>query len=304
MARRMVLIALIVGQIGVIAPTAFAADNGTTSCDASSGTCTVTVTTSGSPGQSGGQPSGTGGGSASGSGSAGGGSDPSPTATLVNGACTYQTDPGYQPPTGAVTHAGEQGGWYLMTCPDGIVSGTNIATTTTSVVWLTTPPPATPAPPAPAVLAALAQKDLKLATPVIESSPRPGLPQLVSVPMWAWVPGGEYVSVSATASVPGESVTATATPVSVTWSWGDGTSTACPGAGTAYTASADPTSPSPTCGHTYAQSSGNGAFTLSATISWAVAWAGGGQSGAFNNMTTTATEAVRVEQSRALITGS
>jgi hypothetical protein len=121
--------------------------------------------------------------------------------------------------------------------------------------------------------------------------------------MWAWIPAGAYAPVSATASVPGESVTATARPTSVAWSFGDGTSLVCAGPGTAYVPSTDPKAASPTCGHTYTVDSGAGTFTVTATITWAVTWSGAGQSGAFNDMSTTAAEAVRVQQSRALVTG-
>lgn len=282
---------------------AFANTGTGTSCDASTETCTVTVSTPGSPNQSGSAPSPSE--PADHTGSGGSGSDPVPTstATLINGACTYQVDPGYQPPTGTDAHSGQKGAWYLMTCPDDIEAGRSIATTTTTVVWLPAAPTATAAPPAPAVLAAEAAKNLKLAKPLIETNPAPGQPQLVYVPMWSWLPSSVFAAASATASVPGESVTATATPVSVTWSWGDGSSSTCTGPGTPYTSTDSPTAASPTCGHTYTEASGSGDYTVSATIGWTVTWAGGGQTGAFNNLTTMASEQVRVEQSRALVTG-
>ena len=312
MVRQVMLIGLLVGLIGGIAPVAFAGDTGPTTCQQSAGGCTVTVSNPGSPGQGGSSGTsttsdpvkGSGSGSDSGSGSGSGGptAAPSPTKTIVNGACTYQADPSYQPTEG-VTPGKQPGAWYLMTCPDAINSN-GIATTTTQVTWVPNGTlPTTPATPAPAVLAAEAQKQLKLATPSIESNPAPGRPQLVSVPMWAWVPAGQFAAQSATASVPGESVTATAKPVSVTWSWGDGTSTICSGPGTVYSSADAASAASPTCGHTYTTDSGTGEFTVQATITWNVAWVGGGQGGAFNGMTTTATEAVHVEQSRALVTG-
>lgn len=300
MMRHVLLIGLVVGLVAGIAPLAFAGDTGINPCQQSTGSCTVTATGTGSSGQDGSSGSGSTSGASNGSGSGSGAApEPSPTQTIVNGACTYQADPSYQP-TAGVTAGKQPGAWYLRTCPDAIKTN-GIATTTTQVVWVQdgTLPPA----PAPAVLAAEAQKELKLAVPTIESSPAPGHPQLVAVAMWAWVPAGQYAAKSATASVPGESVTATATPVSVTWSWGDGTSTTCSGPGTPYTNSDAANAASPTCGHTYSKDSGTGDFTLSATIAWKVAWAGGGQNGTFNAMTTTATETVHVEQSRAVVTG-
>jgi hypothetical protein len=295
MVRRVAVIALILGLTGAIAPAAFASDDGTTSCDASSGTCTVTVSAPGSPAGPTARPGG-----GSGGGQGGADATPSPVGSFFNIPCTYRPDPTYQPPAGAASHPPGSGGWYLMTCPDAL-KPTGVAITQTTVVWLATPPPVVL--PDPAQLAAQARSLLKLATPVIESSPRPGLPQMVSVPMWAWIPAGVYAPVSATASVPGESVTATARPTSVAWSFGDGTSLVCAGPGTAYVPSTDPKAASPTCGHTYTVDSGAGTFTVTATITWAVTWSGAGQSGAFNDMSTTAAEAVRVEQSRALVTG-
>jgi hypothetical protein len=90
----------------------------------------------------------------------------------------------------------------------------------------------------------------------------------------------------------------------VTWDFGDGTTVTCTGAGTPFPAGGDPEASSPTCGHTYTRSSGTGTFTIRATLHWNVTWKGGGQTGAFNDLTTTAAEAVRVEQSEALVTGN
>lgn len=299
MPRTKALVVLAIGLLAGSAQAAFADTSGPVQC-ASGDTCTVTVSMPGSPGQSGSMPT-----AASGnSGSSSGGSDPapSPSGSFFSLPCTYRPDPTYQPPAGADPHPTGSGGWYLMTCPDAL-KPTGAATWTSTVVWLATPPPAAALLPDPAQLAAQARSLLHLATPVIESNPRPGLPQLVSVPMWAWIPAGVYAPASATASVPGEAVTATAKPTSVAWSFGDGAGMVCAGPGTPYTPGSDPKAASPTCGHTYTTDSGAGTFTVTATITWAVTWAGAGQSGAFNDMSTTATETVRVEQSRALVTG-
>ena len=273
-----------------------------------SGSCTVDVHKPGSPSStpSPSQRSGSGGGS--GSSGSGASSTPSPEQTVINGDCTYAPAPDYTPMPGEDQHTGEKGAWYVRTCPDGIKLGGDpnkpVATTTQDWVWLTNPPPAALLKPTPAVLAQRAQQLLKLTTPVIASNPRPGLPQLVGVNMWAWLPTGVFTPVSATASVPGESVTATARPTSVIWNFGDGTSITCPGAGTPFPVGGDPEAASPTCGHTYTHSSGvGGSYTVTATINWNVTWAGAGQTGAFNGMTTTASEQVVVQQSQALVTG-
>ncbi|WP_051450372.1 PKD domain-containing protein [Actinospica robiniae] len=124
-------------------------------------------------------------------------------------------------------------------------------------------------------------------------------PELVSVPVWVWASGASWSSSSATATAGGVSVTATATPVSAVWSFGDGTSITCDGPGTVYEPSYGAEASSPTCGHTYTKA---GTFTLTATVSWKVTWAGAGESGQFNGMTTTSSAPVTVEQSNALVT--
>jgi hypothetical protein len=166
-------------------------------------------------------------------------------------------------------------------------------------------PNGTPALPDPRVLAAQALSELTLPTPVIESSPGGGAPQTVELPTWAWLPKNQWAPLSATASVPGESVTATATPISVSWSWGDGSTTVCRGAGTPYLKGvSDPASASPDCGHTYRHTSAAAAdqqFPVTATLAWRVAWKGAGQGGTFPNLTTTATARWTVRQIESLI---
>jgi hypothetical protein len=188
------------------------------------------------------------------------------------------------------------GHWVVRTCSGPVLMPTRILT------WI---PNGTPALPDPRVLAAQALSKLTLPTPVIESSPGGGAPQTVELPTWVWLPAAQWAPLSATASVPGESVTATATPIAVTWSWGDGTSTVCHGPGTPYVKGvSDPAAASPDCGHTYRQTSATAPdqqLQVTATIAWNVAWNGGGQSGAFPDLTTTATSHWTVRQIQSLI---
>src|SRR5207244_42372 len=88
-----------------------------------------------------------------GTGSGGGqaATSPSPVGSPFIPPCTYTLDTTYQPPTGADPHPTGSGAWYLKTCQLPIFSAGKSATTTT-VVWLTTPPAATA--PSPAQLAA------------------------------------------------------------------------------------------------------------------------------------------------------
>lgn len=251
--------------------------------------------------------------------------------------CSYQPAPDYQPPPEAITASygapesddgnalvvepavfehsdsgwsaavpaaepepGEgPGAWYVWQC-----SGTGVRDALyRPPVWIPEAPPGEGADPgpSPAALAQRAYEQLQLPEPAIEASPSGD--QLVQVPTWLWL---EYWGeVSATASVPGVSVTATAHPESVEWSMGDGTTVECTGPGTPYRAQADPSSPSPDCGHTYHSSSAgqpDEAYPVSVEVRWTVTWVGAGQSGTFPGLTTEATTSFRVEESPALNT--
>jgi hypothetical protein len=148
---------------------------------------------------------------------------------------------------------------------------------------------------------------LRLPDPVIRSSPAPAALQLTRLPVWLWVAPAAWAPQSRTAQVPGESVTATATPVSAAWSMGDGTTVTCHGPGTAYEGG-NPAVASPTCGHTYDQSSAGrpgGAYRVTVTITWDITWTGtGGAGGALAPLDTVAAAAFRVAESQALNTGS
>lgn len=207
--------------------------------------------------------------------------------------CRYVPVDG-QPPEGQ--HK-ESGGWFMVLCsPDGKDPDSH------GPVWI----PAgaqRPATPSPEQVAQIARKRLQMPRPTISASP--GGTQLVNLPTWLWLSNG-WTPVSATASVPGVSVTAVAKPVSVTWSMGDGSSVTCATAGTPYTTNRDPKSTSPDCGHTYRKSSAGqpaDAFSVTATVNWTVTWSGAGQTGAFPNMTTSAVAALRVAESQGIAAG-
>lgn len=153
--------------------------------------------------------------------------------------------------------------------------------------------------PDPADLAAEAVKRLDLPLPAIRVNPAPPAAQLVFFPTWMWLDGSSWGTRSATASVPGLSVTATAEPIRLRFSTGDGASIRCPGPGTAWTAGKEPEAASPDCGHTYIRP---GDFDLTATVTWRVSWAGGGQTGTVPDLTTTSTLALDVTESQALNT--
>jgi hypothetical protein len=229
--------------------------------------------------------------------------DPAPCSDPVWGVmgsngCYWKVDTDYNPPASVEQHAGEAGSWYLVSCTAGTFAGT-----AGGIVWV---PAGSAAPlPAPEVLARQAVNQLSLPGPRVVTSPSPDRLQLVNVPTWLWLDQAAWAPVSATASVPGESVTATASPTLVTWSLGDGSTVVCSGPGTPYEVGGDPAAPSPDCGHTYARSSAgesSGAFVVSATVSWRVSWAGGGQSGTLPALTTTSSVQLRVGESQAINT--
>ncbi|GIJ08394.1 hypothetical protein ACFFMR_29385 [Micromonospora andamanensis] len=193
------------------------------------------------------------------------------------------------PPAGK----GPEGGWYARTClSDGV--GTQA-----TPVWLDQ---------APGVdlsgLAQIARSRLSLTAPRIRTNPDTEPFVLVRVPVWLWVDPVTWQAHSATASVPGVTVTVQATPTRVRWSLGDGTKDlTCRGPGQPWTPDTDPLAASP-CGHTYTRSSAtapNNAFRLRATVTWSVTWSGPGAGGVLDPLTTTATIRMRVGQSQTVV---
>ncbi|GLZ37884.1 hypothetical protein Acsp05_15080 [Actinokineospora sp. NBRC 105648] len=196
----------------------------------------------------------------------------------------------------------EPGAWYIYKCTGPGVGDALYR----PPVWMPDgAPPGAAAPlPSPAELAAQARSQLRL--PSLTIAANPAGEQLVVLPTWLWMDPAGWQDVSATAAVPGVSVTAVARPTGVSWSMGDGSTVTCTGPGVAFPAGTDPGSSSPQCGHTYRSSSAgqpSQAFAVAATVHWTVTWSGAGQSGAFPDMTTTSTAAFRVAESQALATG-
>jgi len=200
--------------------------------------------------------------------------------------CRYQRAEPQAPPPAGVTSGGA---WYTRVClrADGGASQSQ-------PMWLTAAQASDPS-----VLAEQAVSRLRPPTPLIRTSPDPALaPVLVWVPVWLWIGPSSWGTRSATAAVPGMSVTATATAVRAEWRLGDGTTTIC-GPGTAWTPDADPAAQSPTCGHVYRRP---GQVDLVVSVSWRVTWAGGGQSGVAGTLTTSARLQARVVESQGLVT--
>jgi hypothetical protein len=185
--------------------------------------------------------------------------------------------------------------YYIKTCYDPATDEFIFGGT----VWL---------PNLPTTLDIMVQRALSQLTipkPVIASNPGLDKPQVVHVPVWWWVQRGLWQTHTATASLPGISITARAEPTKITWYAGDGSSTVCRGPGTPWTGSASPLATSD-CGHTYTTTSreaSSGKFKLRAAVTWHITWAGGGFSGTEPNATTTDEAAIEVTEFLPVITG-
>jgi hypothetical protein len=187
------------------------------------------------------------------------------------------------------------GGWYLRVCygADGTAT-----TGLGGAIWVAGNPPVV----SPAVLARQARSKLHLPTVRIGMNP-PG-DQLVNLPVWLALDRSSWKTQSATAAVPGVSVTATARPVRVTWSMGDGSTRVCDGPGTAWSPGTNPAKASPDCGFVYRRSSANapgGTYRVVVTVTWTVTWAGAGQTGTVPGLETTGQLLTRVQESQAVV---
>jgi hypothetical protein len=166
----------------------------------------------------------------------------------------------------------------------------------------------------PLVLAEQAYRTILLPSPSIHTNPSPYT--VVNLPTWLWVTSAAWHPLEATASAGAVTATAVATPSSVTWSMGDGSTVVCRGPGTAYDPNEPAVSQSTDCSYTYTQSSagqpssdGNpddGAYQVSATITWSVTWKATGAPGGgeLPALETASTAPLRVEQIESVGTAS
>ncbi|NIL43744.1 hypothetical protein HCB17_23465 [Salinispora arenicola] len=298
---RVAVAVLVAGAVLLVAPTPVYADPfGDTRCDKNPGApgCEVTA---GNTGTTGGSNAGKGGGGRGGDGKC---RNPSGEEILCqrDGAwagadgCYYRPiDPSPSTVQALGGQPAGEGGWYQRTC-----YGADGAATTGlgGPVWIAGVPPVV----SPEVLARQARARLTL--PKVEIAMNPPGDQLVNLPVWLALDRASWRAQSATASVPGVSVTATARPVRVSWSMGDGTTRVCDGPGTVWRPGTDPAKASPDCGHVYRRSSAGtpgGTYTVTATVTWEVVWAGAGQSGTVPGLTTSGQVQTRVQESQAVI---
>jgi hypothetical protein len=266
-----------IGVVGLVSP-AFA---DYVYCPPNGAPCYVIVTTGGS-----------GGGNGNGGGGGGGGGNSGPTT------CQYKNEiqvPCFDPDKGwynsldgcyykvdtEVNKILGRPGNYEILCGPGPVGGCDCYVLIGSL-FFPNPPPGFGGPPNPAVLAAQAINALPIRSPLIGIAPSQAGAGLVGLPVWMWteVTPETWGPISATAAVPGLSVTATANATKIDWTMGDGQSITCANPGTPYEARFGNTS-SPTCGYRYGTTSAQhgGRFTITAITTWHIHWAGGGQEG-------------------------
>ena len=192
-----------------------------------------------------------------------------------------------------------RGGWYTKTCTRHGQAGNE---SLSHDVWR---PGAYGGQPAasPQQVAQMAVRRLDLPKPIMRTNPPAGVRDLVGVPVWWWV--AAWPTRTATASVPGVSVTAIAHPVQVAWVAGDGGRVVCTGPGTRWRSGTNPTAASPDCGHVFRRSSHQqpgGRFRVTATMRWQVVWSGAHQSGTITGLSTSDSTSVRVVEAQAVNT--
>ncbi|MHA6765085.1 hypothetical protein [Streptacidiphilus sp. PAMC 29251] len=208
-------------------------------------------------------------------------------------------------------HAPGDGAVYLKTCPYTPGGGS-------ANVWMaaapTAPPVVTPAELAQRALAMIHRTAATVGTAPAAGDQRTAL---VGSPIWLWInkdpanadkTDGDYATkddpLTATAAVPGLSVTANVYVTSVDWDMGDGGAAPRCGAGTPYQ-DADAGKASPDCGYSYPKPSigqPGEQFAITATVDWTVSWVatnGVGDTFALDPIATTAT-ALRVSELQVL----
>ncbi|MFI1098588.1 hypothetical protein [Streptomyces sp. NPDC020917] len=143
----------------------------------------------------------------------------------------------------------------------------------------------------PQVLAESAYDRIRIPDKVVTLSPDALHTQTVNLNIWAWLDSADIPSVSVTARLNSLGIwaTTTATPVGLHLDAGTPNADLFPSSGNcplnkdgsigAKYQAADGNTVQPPCGLTYRKSSGQGKYTLTATITWKVSWVGSGGTG-------------------------
>jgi hypothetical protein len=192
------------------------------------------------------------------------------------------------------------GEWYLVECPDAVENAEWIATVDTTAPAVVNPGAS------PRAAAAQAAASIVLPSPSIRVNPAAF--SVVNLPTWLSIDPAAWHTFQATATVSGVTATAVAVPETVTWTMGDGGRVQCNGPGTAYDPQLPAGAQSTSCAYTYGRSSvgepsgdgdpNDGAFPVTATVSWKVIWTAVGAPGGGDlpSLQTSSAGAIRVEQ--------
>ncbi len=164
---------------------------------------------------------------------------------------------------------------------DGVVMRCTSAGNVVSNYWQASAAEA--AVPDPARLAQVAVSTMDLSPIQLGTFPRttqeaPGDLGYVGWNVWMWAQSPDestWGPITRSASEAGYTVTATARVATVVWDMGNGDSVTCD-AGSPWLQSTSRNEPSPDCGYMYEH---EGEYTITATSSWTVEWAGIGSSG-------------------------
>jgi len=197
------------------------------------------------------------------------------------------------------------GEWYLVQCPGSPALEQGRAE------WVPTPKGAPSAPLAVATaspVGAAMQAAASMALPSPSVVVNPAAFSVVNLPTWLSIDPTWWHPFQATATAGGVTATAVATPETVSWTMGDGGAVECQGPGTGYDPDLPADTQSTSCSYTYARSSvgepssdGNsndGAFSVTATVTWKVTWTAVGApgGGTLPPLQTSSTLPLRVEQ--------
>jgi hypothetical protein len=195
-----------------------------------------------------------------------------------------------------------------VTCID---EATGAATTRTE--WIPDQAGATAPVVDPHQVALQAENSLHLPVPLLHFNPSG--PSVVNLPTWLWIDPSVWHRYSVTASVGTVSATAVATPESVTWEMGDGGVVVCVGPGHPFEVGLPAGGQRTACSFTYGTSSigqlspdanpDDAAYTVRATITWAVSWTAQGApgQGILPSLTTSAESSLRVVQVESVNSG-
>jgi hypothetical protein len=123
-------------------------------------------------------------------------------------------------------------------------------------------------------LALHARDSFRLPPPVPGTAPARAT--LVNLPTYLFVDPAGWSAHTATAAVPGTTVSVTAIPRWTRWHTGDGASTTCagPGAPPGQNSATPPgqNSAAPGCGYVYRRTSGPGGFAVSVAVTYEITW--------------------------------